>query len=111
MKHLREICAGLIVGSTLLIFTGCETRVSGGAYYDYDYYPGHDVYFYPQGRTYYWNEGGRWRSGRDLPPQIDIHAETHETFRGHTRQPWTEHHTEPAAPGHDHDSDHDHDHH
>jgi hypothetical protein len=109
MKHIRNICAGLLIAGTLLLITGCETRVraEGGAYYDYDYYPTHNVYYSSHERVYYWNESGNWRSGRNLPTRFDIHNENHQPIHTQSRQPWTEHHDDNDH----HDSDHDHDRH
>ena len=88
------------MGGSILFYTGCAEEHAeyrggayyGGGYYDYDYYPDADVYFYPEAHVYYWNDGGRWRSGRDLPPRYRLHAEHREHLRLHSREPWTEHH-------------------
>ena|SRR5215469_17423292 len=113
-NYLRGVCAGLMLGGTLLS-AGCEGVVyTGGAgvYYDYDYYPDCDVYYYPRTRIYYWSEGGRWYSGERLPPHFEFHAEHREQLRLHSQQPWTEHHEEHRNYEHhdDHDRGHDHDH-
>jgi hypothetical protein len=89
----RAITA-LLAGVALSFLTGCVADVYGTAgpvAYDYDYYPDWDIYFYPQGRIYYWNNGGHWRSGRELPPRYRLHEETREHLQLHSRQPWTEH--------------------
>jgi hypothetical protein len=84
--------AVLLLGGVMWLAPGCVTRaeVGYGGYYDYDYYPDSDVYFYPEGRVYYWHDEGHWRSGRRLPPHFDLREAHHEHFRSHTRQPWTE---------------------
>lgn len=41
-------------------------------FYDYVYYPSHQVYFSPRARTWYWSEGAQWRSGVRLPFGINI---------------------------------------
>jgi len=41
-------------------------------FYDYVYYPSHQVYFSPRARTWYWSEGRHWRSGVRLPFGINI---------------------------------------
>ncbi|GEM_PF-4506717 len=101
---LRGACAGLILGSGALALTGCVATVrepgpaySEDVYYDYDYYPGADVYYYPRGHVYYWNDRGEWHSGRELPPRIIIREDRPEHFRGHTQQPWVEHQNEGRA--------------
>ena len=95
-KRLQGIGAGLLLGGALLFSAGCAgVGYAGGGYYDYDYYPDWDVYFYPQGHLYYWNEAGHWRSGAHLPEHYALRGHHSEHFRGRTQQPWTEHH--PAA--------------
>jgi hypothetical protein len=98
---VRNICAELFLGSAMLFFTGCVTYAPGpDGYYDYDYYPERDVYFYSAGGIYYWNDGGHWRHGRHLPPQFALHQENREHLQLHTRQPWTEHSTKHVQPPH-----------
>jgi hypothetical protein len=41
-------------------------------FYDFVYYPSHQVYFSPRARTWYWSEGAHWRSGGRLPFGIDL---------------------------------------
>jgi len=92
---LRKACIGIAAGMWLALSTGCVgVAYPGGAavYYDYDYYPGWNIYFYPAGHIYYWNEGGHWRSGAHLPPAYHLNGQSHEQLRLHSRQPWTEHH-------------------
>jgi hypothetical protein len=36
----------------------------------YVYYGDHDIYFAPERKTYYWQEGKDWRSGVDLPSNM-----------------------------------------
>jgi hypothetical protein len=94
-QWLRSACAGIMLGSGTLIFTGCVATVrepGPEAYYNYQYYPDADVYYYPEDHIYYWNDGRRWRSGRELPPRIVIRQEHYEYFRGHSQQPWMERH-------------------
>jgi hypothetical protein len=78
----------------------------GATYYDYDYYPDEDIYFYPEAHVYYWNDGGRWRSGRDLPPRYRLNEERREHLRLHSRQPWTEHHREGDRERHEEHEEH-----
>ena len=47
--------------------TTTTTTVKQGNH-EYIYYGDHDIYFAPQTRTYYWQEGDTWRSGTELPP-------------------------------------------
>lgn len=92
---LQGACAGIFLGSSALIFSGCEATVSTPgpeAYYDYNYYPAENVYYYPQGRIYYWNDRGRWVSGRELPRTVVIREDHYEHVRTHSTQPWIERH-------------------
>ena len=47
--------------------TTTTTTVKKGNH-QYIYYGDHDIYFAPETRTYYWQEGNAWRSGVELPP-------------------------------------------
>jgi hypothetical protein len=42
------------------------TTVQKG-HHRYVYYGDHDIYFAPESKTYYWQEGKEWRSGNELP--------------------------------------------
>ncbi|HEY1663063.1 MAG TPA: hypothetical protein VGI03_11650 [Verrucomicrobiae bacterium] len=97
IKSLQIACAGLLL-IAMLSSAGCVAYGPGpDGYYDYDYYPDVDVYYYPVGGYYYWNEGGAWHHGRDLPSHYTVHAESRQSFQGHTRQPWTENHSSGGA--------------
>jgi hypothetical protein len=96
-KRFNRIFFGLLLGSGLVVSTGCVAPYYGGgrvAHYDYDYYPDADVYFYPHGKTYFWNEQGNWRSGGRLPEHYDLRNHQSQHLRLHSQQPWTEHHPE-----------------
>ena len=94
---LRGLSAGVVLGGVALVSPGCvfhESVPAGGgpygAYYDYDYYPGANVYYYPSGNVYYWSDGGRWYSGRRLPPRYVLRDARPEHYRSHSREPWRE---------------------
>jgi len=95
MKNiLQKTMSGVLTGALLCLLAGCVGEVypsSGPVAYDYDYYPDGDVYFYPQARLYYWNDGGHWRSGQWLPPRYHLREEEREHLRLHSREPWREH--------------------
>jgi hypothetical protein len=98
-NQIRRAFAGLLTGTGLLLLVGCTgvayTTPGGSvAFYDYDYYPDGDVYFYPHDHIYYWNDGGHWRSGGRLPDRYHLREEGREHLRLHSRQPWTEHPSE-----------------
>ncbi len=94
-KRIQGIGAAMLLAGGLTLGNGCAGHYAGGVeYYDYDYYPDADVYFYPRGHLYYWNEEGHWRSGGELPHHYDLRQHPAERFRGHSREPWNEHHEE-----------------
>ena len=88
----------VLAGTCLLLTAGCtvhEHRAyrepAPAAYYEYDYYPAYNVYYSPRARVYYWNDGGRWASGRRLPSHYEVREAQREQLRLHSREPWTEH--------------------
>jgi len=95
-KWLVVAGTSLMAGSGLLFVPGCAVHGgvayegTPGPYYDYDYYPDANVYYYAPDRVYYWNEGGRWISGGALPPRYALHHEHVQHYRYRTREPWTE---------------------
>lgn len=79
----KKILVGLtLIGTTGVAFhTSAHERYPAGQVYvrpaparsyDYVYYPSHQVYFAPRARTWYWTDGGHWRSGLHLPFGINI---------------------------------------
>ena len=96
---------GIIAASALLAAVlgmegaGCEhggVYVNAGpayapGYYDYDYYPDTEVYYYPSGRVWWWRDRDEWRSGRELPRGFDAHRGNHVAVRLQTDRPWTAH--------------------
>jgi hypothetical protein len=96
--RVRKAWVGLLVGIAALLSGGCTgvvyTEPGPGGYYYYDYYPGLDVYFYPEAHVYYWSDEGHWHSGGRLPRRYDLHREYHERLRLHSREPWKAYHGE-----------------
>lgn len=93
---LQRALVSALAAAGLAFFAGCAAEVypaPGGdvAYYDYDYYPGVNVYFYPHDHIYYWHDRDHWRSGRALPYRYHLNEEQREHLRLHSRQPWEEH--------------------
>jgi hypothetical protein len=90
------------------------TTVQKG-HHHYVYYGDHDIYFAPESKTYYWQEGNEWRSGAELPQasrsyitnggvQIDL-----DTDRPYERNEWVVKHYKHNG-DRDDNGDHDHDH-
>jgi hypothetical protein len=89
------------------------TTVQKG-HHHYVYYGDHDIYFAPESKTYYWQEGKEWRSGLELPQssrsyitnggvQIDL-----DTERPYERNDWVVKHYKNGNDHDDGDGDHDH---
>lgn len=94
-KRLQKAVAGTMAAAGLALLAGCAADVypaPGGevAYYDYDYYPDVNVYFYPHDRVYYWNDHDHWRSGRYLPNRYHLDAGHRQQLHLHSRQPWVD---------------------
>ncbi|HVM51441.1 MAG TPA: hypothetical protein VMU04_25645 [Candidatus Acidoferrum sp.] len=85
----------LLLGSAAVLTSGCAggTYATGPySYYDYDYYPDLNVYYYPAGGYYNWYQGGVWHTGRHLPPRYTLAHSHHERLRFRTNRPWSEGH-------------------
>jgi hypothetical protein len=89
------------------------TTVQKG-HHRYVYYGDHDIYFAPENKTYYWQEGNEWRSGAELPQssrsyitsggvQIDL-----DTERPYERNEWVVKHYKNGADRDNGNGDHDH---
>lgn len=96
MTHpFRNLSALAFAAVTLLGLDGCTSTNYGGGgavYYDYDYYPGSDVYFYPRGNLYYWHEeDGRWLSGGRAPERYPLHRDHPQHLHLRSPEPWTVH--------------------
>jgi hypothetical protein len=96
------------------------TTVKNG-HHNYVYYGDHDIYFAPETKTYYWQEGNAWRSGVELPQPIRGYITTGgvkielDTERPYERNEWVVEHYKHGHHDRDdrdeHDRDHDHDQH
>jgi hypothetical protein len=95
---MRKWTIGIFAGALLLAagtltFSGCISVDHEGrdvTYYDYDYYPDWDLYYYPAEHVYYWRDGDTWVSGRELPDRYSLHEHRYEHLRLHSRHPWEE---------------------
>jgi hypothetical protein len=52
------------------------TTVTHEGPHQFVYYGDHDIYFAPDTKTYYWQEGGTWRSGMELPAESRAYIRT-----------------------------------
>jgi hypothetical protein len=52
------------------------TTVTHEGPHQFVYYGDHDIYFAPDTKTYYWQEGGNWRSGLELPAESRAYIRT-----------------------------------
>lgn len=57
----------------------------------YYYYPGGDVYFRPVDRVWFYQERGRWRSGRNLPEYVNVDFNRSVSITMATDRPYTFH--------------------
>ena len=57
--------------------------------YTYVYYPDAEVYYQPQRHVYFWADGGAWRSGPRVPPNIVLHS--HVTVALNSPEPYRHH--------------------
>jgi hypothetical protein len=92
-KWWQGIGAGALLAGCLLA-AGCTTYSGDIGYHDYDYYPDMNVYYYPPGQIYYWNENGHWRSGRELPASYKLAGHPHQNRRLQGEEPWHAHQPE-----------------
>jgi hypothetical protein len=90
--------------------TTTTTTVKKGNH-QYIYYGDHDIYFAPDTRTYYWQEGNAWRSGVELPPTARSYITSGgvkielDTERPYERNEWVIQHYKNGH--HDRDDDND----
>lgn len=61
------------------------------ASHGYYYYPGGDVYFRPADRVWFYQERGRWRSGRNLPEYVHVDFNRSVSINMATDRPYTFH--------------------
>ncbi len=62
-----------------------------GSAFRYRYYPRVQVYFSPDRACYYWLEGGRWCTGRQLPPGVRFRANEGVDITLDCDLPYTDH--------------------
>ncbi|MBC3880531.1 hypothetical protein H8K35_03580 [Undibacterium sp. LX40W] len=84
MSHFTKLkVIAIAFGIAITAFTGnteAHERFYGGTSYpispvnsySYVYYPGAQVYYAPNGRIWYWNDGYAWRSGYSLPYGFNV---------------------------------------
>lgn len=96
--------------------TTTVTTVQKG-HHRYVYYGDHDIYFAPESKTYYWQEGNEWRSGMELPQSSRSYITTGgvdidlDTERPYERNEWVVKHYKHGVDRDDGDRDNrDHDH-
>ncbi len=62
------------------------------AKHPYTYYPRGEVYYAPESRTWFWLDGGNWRSGIRLPLAFQAYVRTGGiNLELGTDRPWVEH--------------------
>jgi hypothetical protein len=99
------IAAVPVLAQTQTTETVTTTTVKKGTH-EYIYYGDHDIYFAPDTKTYYWQEGGNWRSGIELPTESRTYITRGgvkiqlDTERPYERNEWVVEHYK-----HHHDND------
>ena len=58
---------------------------------EYYYYPGYDAYYRPADHTWFYQDRGQWRNGRNLPPGFRIDFDRSVTISMATSQPYLFH--------------------
>jgi len=70
-NHIAKITAlAIALGAALPAFAQAdEVIVDGNGTHHYVFYKDHDIYFSPETKVYYWNDGRRWQSAAVLPSE------------------------------------------
>jgi hypothetical protein len=70
-NHIAKITAlAIALGAALPAFAQAdEVVVDGNGTHHYVFYKDHDIYFSPENKVYYWNDGRRWQSAAVLPSE------------------------------------------
>lgn len=121
MRHslitLTALAIGLAVALPAIAEQTTETTVTTTVqkgHHRYVYYGDHDIYFAPENKTYYWQEGNEWRSGIELPQSSRSYITTGgvdidlDTERPYERNDWVVKHYKHGADRDDGNRDHDH---
>jgi hypothetical protein len=101
----RSLLTLLLIATASLVMVGCETITHtrttvyveddggpyNGAYYEYDYYPGAEVYYDTGRRIYYYHGPDGWVSSSSLPAHISLHLYRRHHFRSRHRHPYRGH--------------------
>lgn len=59
--------------------------------YRYDYYPQQQVYYLPERGSYFWLNGGVWRSGVSLPSAIQVYPRDRVSLDLDAERPYRSH--------------------
>jgi len=105
------VAAPAMAQTTETTETVTTTTVKKG-HHEYIYYGDHDIYFAPETKTYYWQEGNEWRSGTMLPPESRTYITNGgvkiqlDTERPYERNEWVIQHYKHGHHDRDDDGDH-----
>ena len=89
----QSVCALVLLFGGLLLSPGCAGVSSGYSdvlYYQYDYYPDWNVYYYTADHIYYWSENGNWYAGERLPSRYHGTPPRVQHLVLRTPEPWNE---------------------
>jgi len=91
----RTLAAAILfaIGSAASVPTiAMADGVAIGTKHHYIYFGDHQIYYAPDTKVYYWQNGGRWESGAVLPPEdrayvttggVDIDLDTERPYERH----------------------------
>jgi len=65
----KTAALALAIGSAFPAFAHADEVITSDGTHHYVYYKDHDIYFSPETKTYFWNDGRRWQSAVVLPPE------------------------------------------
>ena len=65
----KTTALALALGAALPAFAHADEVITSDGTHHYVYYKDHDIYFSPESKMYYWNDGRRWQSAVVLPAE------------------------------------------
>jgi hypothetical protein len=65
----KTTALALALGVALPAFAHADEVITSDGTHHYVYYKDHDIYYSPETRVYYWNDGRRWQSAAVLPAE------------------------------------------
>jgi hypothetical protein len=85
----KTAALALAIGAAMPALAHADEVITSDGTHHYVYYKNHDIYFSPETKTYFWNDGRRWQSAVVLPPEqqryvtsggVDISLDTERPY-------------------------------